>query len=341
MRYSVTKLLIALCAFGIISVKAQSRAATYEPQRDRVLVPKQPYERYFTRDKFGREITFYLSEARAKQDALPLVVYVQGSGCTSLFARRNDRVAPTSGHITVQQVTEGKARVLIVEKPGVKFLDDPQAGCTSGSEFSREHTLDRWAEAVEAAIRAARKLPQVRKDKTLVIGHSEGGLVASRVARDLPAVVTHVASLAGGGVTQLFDLLTLARKGKFFRQISEDPEARVKYVLEQWQAIQAEPLSTEKFFFGFAYRRWSSLLASSPLEELSRVRAKIYLAQGVDDDAVDVASGDALFAQLQAHGKQLVYDRVEGADHSFNIKGKQEINGWQEEFVRIVAWYLT
>lgn len=341
MRYSVTKLLIALCAFGTISVEAQSRAATYEPQKDKVLVPQQPYERYFTRDKFGREITFYLSESRANQDARPLVVYVQGSGCASLFARRNNRVVPTSGHITVQQVTEGKARVLIVEKPGVKFLEDPQAGCTTASEFNREHTLDRWAEAVEAAIRAAHKLPQVRKDKTLVIGHSEGGLVASRVARDLPAVVTHVASLAGGGVTQLFDLLTLARKGSFFRQISADPEARVKYVLEQWQAIQAEPLSAEKFFFGFAYRRWSSFLASSPLEELSQARSKIYLAQGVDDDAVDVASSDALFAQLQAHGKQLVYDRVEGADHSFNIKGKQEINGWQEEFVRIVAWYLT
>lgn len=279
-----------------------------------------------------------MSETGSRQKPLPLIVFIQGSECSSLFHRQNGIVVPSLGHISLQEVAAGKARVLIVEKPGIKFLDQSQGGCAS--KFNREHTLERWAEAVEAAIRAAQELPQVQKTRTLVMGHSEGGLVACRVAHDLPEIVTHVASLAGGGPSQLFDLLTLARKGNFFRNISEDPEVRVKYLLDQWQAIQSDPMSAEKLFFGFAYRRWSTFLASSPLEELMQVSAKIYLAQGTEDEAVVPTSSDVLYTQLRAHGKQSVYDRVDGADHSFNLKANPQTNGWHEQLNRIVIWFL-
>lgn len=314
----------------------------YLPRKDSAPVLGQPYERYFTTDRFGREITFYLSKATAGQGPLPLVVYIHGSGSASHFEMNNDKVVPAGGHIVVQEVADGEARVLIVEKPGVKYLDRPrtedeQAG---SAEFRREHTLERWAEAVEAAIRASGSVPGVQAGKALVIGHSEGGLVACRVARELPDIVTHVASLAGGGPSQLFDLITLTRKGSFFRDVSEDPEVRVRHVLDKWRAIQADPQSTEKLFFGFAYRRWSSFLASSPIEELTSARAKIYLAQGADDDAVDPASSDALDAHLRAQGKELVYDRVAGANHSFRIKDKPGVDGWQQQMERIVKWFL-
>lgn len=343
MKYAGLGLLLVSWIVGLFVVSlAQSNSKPYEPRKDKELVPRQPYERYFTFDRFGREITFYLSEERNNQVPLPLVVYIQGSGCGSLFNRQNERVVPMSGHISVQAAAQGIARVLIVEKPGVKFLDQPRTTEESAGspEFRREHTLERWAEAVEAATRAARKLPQIKSDKALVIGHSEGGLVACRVARDLPEVVTHAATLAGGGPSQLFDLLSLAQKGNFFRRVSEDPEARVKYVLDEWQKIQADPLSTEKLFFGFAYRRWSSFLASSPMEELSEARANIYVAQGTEDHAVEPVTSDMLVAQLRARGKRITYNRVEGADHSFNLKGKPEVNGWQEQIGRIVKWFL-
>jgi pimeloyl-ACP methyl ester carboxylesterase len=206
-------------------------------------VPRQPYERYYTTDRFGRDITFYLSEVGKARGPLPLIVYVHGSGCTSHFNREGGRVVPRNGHITWQGVTAGKARVLIVEKPGVKFLDRPLTPdeLAGRDEFRREHTLERWAEAVAAALRAARQLPGIDPGRALIVGHSEGGLVACRVARDLPKVVTHVASMAGGGPSQLFDLLALARTGTFFRHVSEDPEARVRYVLDQWSAIRADP----------------------------------------------------------------------------------------------------
>lgn len=319
--------------------EAQFRLKRYEPSKKPESVPGQPYEKFSTRDRFRREIIFYLSTAAGGGNSLPLVAFVEGSGCRSRFEERGSKILPAGGHIVVADVFRDKARVLVVEKPGVKYLSQPPDGCKDLAEFNREHTLERWTEANEAAIRAARKLPQISKGKTLVVGHSEGGLVACRVARDLPEIVTHVSTVAGGGGSQLFDIVSLARNGEFFDKVSPDPEQRVQYVLDEWKAIQADPTSAEKFFFGFAYRRWSSFLASSPIEELSAAQAKIYIAQGTADKAVDPASADLLYAQLIAKNKQVIYDRVENANHSFRIKDKPKVDGWQELFERISKWF--
>lgn len=99
-------------------------------------------------------------------------------------------------------------------------------------------------------------------------------------------------------------------------------------------------MRADKFFFGFAYRRWSTFLASSPIEELSKARARIYIAQGTADAAVDPASADTLYAHLVAKNKQVVYDRVEGANHSFRIRDKPKTDGWQELFERIAVWFM-
>ncbi|MBC7797900.1 MAG: hypothetical protein H7Z37_13585, partial [Pyrinomonadaceae bacterium] len=54
---------------------------------------------------------------------------------------------------------------------------------------------------------------------------------------------------------------------------------------------------------------------------------------------VDPTSADLLHAQLIAKNKQAVYDRVENANHSFRIKDKPTVDGWQELFERIAKWF--
>lgn len=342
MKPRLSHFLLSLClvpAF-LAGAAAQIKGRRYKPSNRPESIVGQPYERFSTRDRFGREITFYLSQVPAGRGPLPLVMYIEGSGCGSRFEERGGKILPAGGHIVVADVFKGRARVIVVEKPGVTFLFQPEDGCKGSTEFNREHTLERWAEANEAALRAARRLPRVDKSKTLVVGHSEGGLVACRVARDLPGVVTHVSTVAGGGPSQLYDLIALARQGRFFEEVSPDAEARVQYVLGKWREIESDPMSSEKFFFGFAYRRWSTFLASSPIEELSAVQAKIYVAQGTADTAVDPASADALYAHLVSKKKPVTYDRVEGANHSFRIKDKPKSDGWHELFERVSEWFL-
>ncbi len=323
---------------------AQEEKARYEPVADEAAVRGQPYRRYFAGDAFGRRSVFYVSEEPEGGAALPLVAYVHGSGAQSHFVEANGRVEGRTGHNAIADVVRGRARLVIVEKPGVTFLDAPAdpGGSTHASElFRSEHTLERWAEAVHAALEAARRLPDVRDERVLVVGHSEGGIVAAKLAADHDWI-THVAVLAGGGPTQLFDLVELARRGEFFDRVSDDPKERVEYVLGQWRAIQADPLSSERLFFGHPYRRWSSFLATSTLEQLLASDARVFVAQGAEDRAVTRASFDVLQAELVARGRDARFELVAGADHSFSLEsGGARTDGWGPLFQRIVSWFLN
>lgn len=301
-------------------------------------------DRCFTVDRFGRRITFYLYSSRPPSAMpLPLVVYVQGSSRRSLYGRHPEsgEIVTVSGHSVLPQMLAGRANLLVVEKPNVEFLDPGPGQAPPPEAYRREHTLERWSEAIVAAIRAACESPEVDRARVLVVGHSEGGQVAAKIAHDLPETVTHVAVAAGGGPTFLFDLLSLARSGVYFSEVSDDPEARVQHVLDEWRKIEADPTSTERYFFGHPYRYWSSFLASSPMQLLEGVNARIYIAQGTDDQAVDPTSADVLYAHLVARGRRPVYDRVEGADHSFGYEDRERPHGWPELYARIVDWFLT
>jgi len=281
-----------------------------------------PFQRYTTQDALGRTITFYLSvqPGDRPQVKLPVALLIPGSGCQSLFKKQGERVA--GGYQNLLWVeAKGRARVLVVEKPGVKYLDAPQQpGSAEGAseEFLREHTLPRWAEANIAALRATWTLPDVDATRTLVVGHSEGSLVAARVAAELPGI-THVASLAGGGPTQLFDLAASLGQPRPDDQPG-DAAKRMQKVYDEWTKVQADPDSISRYWLGHPYRRWSSFLKHSVTAELMRTKAQIYLAHGTLDANVPVAAYDVLVAELRAHGRTVTAERLEGADHSFRTK---------------------
>lgn len=121
---------LLILTLGASSVAAaQTKVRRYEPADKPEPVPGQPYERYVTRDRFGREITFYLSKVAAGRNPLPLVAFIEGSGCGSRFEERGGKLRPAGGHIVVADVFKDRARVLVVEKPGVKYLSQPGDGC--------------------------------------------------------------------------------------------------------------------------------------------------------------------------------------------------------------------
>lgn len=306
-----------------------------ELRRDPTPVPRQPFVRYVTKDKFNREITFYVGDG--DKDA-PLVLFIQGSGSGSNFVEIEGKVYPQNGQVPLHDLAKGKIRLIMVEKPGVKFLDKGAGGIDpANAEFKKEHTLDRWSEACGASLRAARRIEGVNPNKIMVVGHSEGGLVACRVAAQHP-FVTHVATLAGGGVTQLYDLMTLVRKGVFAGSVSDDPEKRIAWFTAEWKKVLEDPDSADKLFLGHPNRRWSSFLSTSPVEELAKYNGKIYIAQGVEDSAVDISSADALHAQLLSRGKDVTYDRVKDGDHMFGKKDDRGA-GWTSALTRLLAWF--
>lgn len=155
-------------------------------------VGDQPFRRYVTGGRDGQRITFYLSTQQAPGRPVPLIVWVQGTGCSSQFVSVDGRISRGLQGV-LYSVAGGRARILAVEKPGVEFLDYPPddgdaRACRPG--FLAAYTLDGWATTIVDAIQAAQKLPDVDTSKTVVVGISEGGIVAMRVSNIL-AQVTH------------------------------------------------------------------------------------------------------------------------------------------------------
>jgi dienelactone hydrolase len=303
-----------------------------------------PYRRHTTTDALGRTITFYLSiapEDRAEAK-LPVVLWIQGSGCQSLFSKRGERVGDGLLGLLVKEA-KGRVRVLAVEKSGVNFQDSPARPGTAegaGEEFLTEHTLPRWAEANVAALKAAWTLPGVDPDRTLAMGHSEGGIVAARVAAELPQV-THVAGLAGGGPTQLFSLAELDARPRP-GDGPGDAARRRQSNFDEWARIRADPDSITKFWRSHPYRRWSTFLPSGLTAELLRSRARVYLAHGADDAASPVTAFDLARAELAVHHRDVTAERLEGADHGFRTEAmpKGSPDGMRAVFGRVLAWFL-
>ena len=276
-----------------------------------------PWTRWTTTDRFGRTITYYLSDLpdSLKGQKRPVALVIEGSGAQSVWVKVGDRIGGSLQNLT-RRAAKHRVRVVIVEKPGVPFLYQPErVGSAEGSsqEFRQEHTLERWAEANAAALRAVLAMPDIVGAPVLVAGHSEGADVSCRVAAIEPRV-THVASLAGAGATQLFDLLYMAAEPRPGDAVGA-AEARRQQVLKEWDAVLADPLSTEKFWLGHAHRRWSTFLSGNRLEDLQRTKARVFIAHGTMDTSVPVTSSDWLFAELRARGRDVRYERIENADH--------------------------
>ncbi len=330
--------------------------AKFQPVADHTPLPRSPWVRHFTTDELGRVIVFYVSEAAVEPaepgaPKLPVIVYVQGSGSQSIFTRveRDGTIiaAASGGQGSVAQFAKGRAMVVIAEKPGVTFMERPErpGGAEGASkEFREEHTLERWCMAVRAAMKASLTLPRADATRVMVEGHSEGGLVACKVAADNPGV-THVATLAGGGATQLFDLIELARSGVMCGSKQRSGDECVQWLLAQWDEVLKNPDSADEMFLGHPNRRWTTFLATSPAEELKRTRAKVFIGQGTEDKAVLPMSADVLYATLRAMGRDVTYSRVPG-DHAFmsptpGDEKNVDPAGWDQMHSRVVEWFLT
>jgi pimeloyl-ACP methyl ester carboxylesterase len=305
-----------------------------------------PYHHYSTKDALGRTINFYLSTLPGKKTAAkrPVVLIIQGSGCQSVFQKHEKLVGGGFQNLLLEKA-KGRARILIVEKPGVKYLDQaarPGSAEKAPEEFLKEHTLPRWAAANVAALQAVWTLPEIDPSRTLVVGHSEGGIVAARVAAELPKV-THVASLAGGGPTQLFDFIANSAPPRPGDKPG-DAQRRMQAVYDEWARIQKDPESISRFWLGHPYRRWSSFLKHSVTEELLRTKARIYVAAGTRDAAIPVAGYDMLVAELRVRGRDVTTERVEGADHGFHTEDMPKNGppaGMLALLGRVLEWFLT
>ena len=299
-----------------------------------------PFEQHETVDTFGRTIAWYLSPQPPGAGSLPVALWIGGSGGQSEFERHDSWIGSGFAGVLLD-VVGTSARVMVVEKPGVEFgdrLDRPGTAIGASDRFLQEHTLPRWVEANRAALAAALARPDIDPSRVLAVGHSEGGQVVCALAAVAP--VTHVASLAGGGPSQLFDLVESAWAPRGPIRSLTARQARVDEIYAAWHTIESDP-DALTLWWGHPYRRWSSFLADSPLDNLRESEARVYLAYGTKDRATPPVSGDLMAAELDRLGRDVTTERRLGESHGFSRRGQSAVAGFREIFSHILVWWLS
>ncbi|MBM3547099.1 MAG: alpha/beta fold hydrolase [Alphaproteobacteria bacterium] len=315
MRRALARLLLlALIALPVAPATAERVAGTR-------------FERLSTTDTLGRSITFYLSDSAT---AKPLALVIQGSGCNALFRPLAGGAMSAIGyHNVFRSVGEERYRVLAVEKPGARSTAEAPVGGQAEDcpkAFLEEHTVERWAAALVAALAAARNA-NVVGEQTLAIGHSEGGVLAARLAR-LDPKLSHAALLASPGPDPVEELIR-------WNEARKRPRAETEAMIAR---IRSTPDSIADFALGHPHRRWSGFLAADPAADLLASSAKVFAAHGEADANWPIYAHETLVARLGRGGRDVVALRLAGADHSLNAPGQRPPDGMIEVFRRIIAW---
>ncbi len=336
-------LFCALSAFLAASPTSQpSTPASWKLDfSDNPKLPKGFRQFSIPRTDGSTQTAFIADKPGCLERRLPLLIFVDGSGAHSqFFYKGNQRGYGVYGALA--QRAADRFHVATPEKRGVEFgeMGNPGAATDASPEYANHATWENRVAEIRLLIDALIKQPNVDPSRVVVLGHSEGADVAAAVAAADPRV-THCVFLAGGGPTQLFDLMCLRRKEMRKSGASpEEIESSVKELEADYRKIFADPDNEKELFMGHAYKRWASFCAHPPVDSLLKTNAKLFLAQGSEDVSVPVESFDLLVCDLIRNGKKNVeVRRYPGRDHSLSPANTPKNSPpLQDVFDDILAW---
>jgi pimeloyl-ACP methyl ester carboxylesterase len=293
-----------------------------------------PFEQFEVVDGLGRHINYYVSHPTKPA---PLLLMIQGSGCTPAFVSSGGQIASTVFGAWPTALA-GRFTVLVVDKP---FSGEPP-GAELGTatacslQFNKDFSADRWLVALLAALKEAQRLPWVSPGRLFVLGHSEGAPMAAAVAGHDPDV-TGVVFFAGPGDSQLFStMLSAYSRGA----ITADRIENLERAEAQIRAIMADPLDATQFAWGHTYLRWSSFYRLSVLDQLRHSKAKVYIASGTADQDEPFLSTQILVAGLLADGRNIRTRVIPDADHSLSQPGEGASGQTAAEYAKALDWIV-
>lgn len=223
------------------------------------------------------------------------VFFYGGSGCRSWAS-----VMP--GYV---KGLTANARIFALDKRFVVYSPDSPRTCSDN--FKELNTPSRWVSDYSEFIAAQLAAAPVRPKRVLLVGVSEGALVAPKVATRHPEV-THLAIIGDGAWTMRESLRHLYRT----HVISFDVDA-------EWKKIEAERDSLEQEWFGNPYRWWNDVMDISAKGDLLKLKIPILVGFGEHDTSVPVESAVALKSAFDAeHKTNLTLIVYPGADHRLN-----------------------
>jgi pimeloyl-ACP methyl ester carboxylesterase len=289
----------------------------------------------------GTLIDVYLcSDKDGKLSPKPMIIFLHGSGGDSVFAREEEHKWYFPFMFKPLRDLAEDWHVIFIEKRGVKLGD--WVGFSGYDKCSKEYIEYATRDArIEDASRVIEYLiAQNLYDGSvlLLIGHSEGGHVASGVAA-INHNITHLALFPFSAGHGLFEGLVNLREKLAANKISAQ-EFLQEYDKEvsRYRDIRKNSDSINKQHGGHAYRRWYSYCFGQPLEDLLKVKIPIFLGVGtLDGSAVGT---DLVIAEFVKAGKtNLSYRNYINYDHGFfEHKGDKIENHQKDTLLDLMQW---
>jgi pimeloyl-ACP methyl ester carboxylesterase len=308
--------------------------------------------RIFTFDtpKYGKiEFCTFISTIDKKK---PLLIFIHGSGNHPTFEYHKDLKSYNWAAFNETAKYKDKFHVIYVNKPGIPLFDtvqkDPINFSTSyplNKEYTDKYSLEWRAETASLIIDKSIKLLPVETAKVLVIGHSQGGQVAPKVAV-LNKKVTHCVMLNCNTLNHLYDFILQQRLAAQKGEMSfEESQKNIDSLYSDYKKIFAEPNSRTKYFDEETYFRWASFSDETPLENMLKLKIPIYLIAG-GKDIYNSVTMNTDYAEIEflRYGKiNLTYKVYPNANHYLQDEiienGKTKyINRKTEIFANIVEW---
>lgn len=231
-----------------------------------------------------------------------LVFTYGGSGCVDLGRDWLPMIA---------RAMDIPARFLALNKRYVVTGHAHGGGSEMCSSDFRTRNLPRYwmADYMEFISRTLEAQPG-RWNKVVLVGASEGGALATRIARSR-SDITHLVVVGDGGWSMRDNLSSMMG--------GEVVEAA-------WRDIARRPDSTEILWLGHPYRYWFDTFDHAPLADYLALQIPVLIGFGERDRSVPVASAYEVLRAAQAAGKRniglMVYP---GADHSLQTEGHDHL----------------
>ncbi|WP_324038631.1 alpha/beta hydrolase family protein [Aeromonas caviae] len=274
----------------------------------------------------GSPISYYLVQHAHDTDTLLLIL--QGSDCNS--------VLKIESILTEYKNVWPEADVLLIEKYGInrklKYSTDPARKDCPAKYLEKDNPAQRVAD-INTVLDIVRKDGQYKK--LILLGGSEGAVIANLVSADIDSIDATIA-FNGGGRWFIDDVSHgIAVKHK-------NPEAARKEI-DGFKGFAEHVLNSKPFELDVSrhgYHWWQQMLSIDQLDTLKKVKSPLLIVQGGMDTSVSPQKTDELVQRLKELGKNNIeYRRYEALDHGLKDSDGKSL---RKEVIRdINIWLIS
>ena len=287
----------------------------------------------------------------------PVLLFCQGSLPIPLIIKdKEGMIIPALNNFDYKKIAE-KYHIIVISMPCIPimpeeehlnnqycYIEDSNNSHSFPLKYSEANFLDNYVKRANRVIKFLRKQTWVDKSRMLIVGHSQGTYIATKVAAENPAI-SALGFLSGNPLGRVSEYIWQYRKLEHKGAISpKEAQERIDGIYEWWKNINLrpsnKPLEPDKDSSN------ATISFSTPvIEDLLNLSIPIYIAYGTEDNTSFYCD----FLPIEFIRKGKINYKIRpyvGLEHNFmevDSAGKPIVEKmhWTEVFNDFIKWTET